>query len=138
MNSTCWRWALWLLGLVVLAAGAVGAHWVVNPRAPLSFPGTQSPDETQPPVLEGERYGVGFAHADVEPGVTSLNPTQLGRVREVLVTENQFVPAGTELLCLDSEAARARVQEAEADLAAAQQRSAQARKLPQQQQHKLR
>lgn len=138
MNPIWWRCTLWLLGLALLAAGAVGARWVVHPRASLPLPGPPSPEEAWPPLPGGERFVIGLGHADVEPGVTGLNPTQLGRVREVLVKENQFVTAGTDLLRLDSEAARARVQEAEADLAAAQQRSAEARKLPEQQQHKLR
>jgi multidrug resistance efflux pump len=131
------RWSLlpWLLGLVVLAASAA---WVVHSRTGHASPGPEAPAEARPSPPGGARFVVSFGHVDVEPGVTALNPAQPGRVTEVLVKENQPVTAGAELLRLDDELARLRVQEAEADLAAAQKRLAEARKLPEQHQRKVR
>jgi multidrug resistance efflux pump len=128
----------WLLGLIVLAASAAGAGWMVHSRAGQEPPSRPTPAETLASVQPGERFVVGFGHVDVDPGVTSLSPTQPGRVAEVLVKENQTVKAGAELLRLDDEIARLRVREAEADLAAAEKRLAEARKLPEQHQRKVR
>jgi len=74
---------------------------------------------------------------DMEHGITSLYPLLPGRVIQVEVRENQEVQAGTVLVRLDDYQAQRRVQEAEADLTAAQEQLAQARKLPEQHQARL-
>jgi multidrug resistance efflux pump len=71
-------------------------------------------------------YGV----VDLELGVTALGPLQPGRVAEVLVEENQAVPAGAVLLRLEDGAARSRLAEAEAGVELARLQVQQARKLP--------
>ena len=67
-----------------------------------------------------------FGTVDLEHGVTSLCPLQPGRVKEVLVRENQAVAEGTVLLRLEDQAAQARLDEAKAavDLAELQLRLA--------------
>jgi multidrug resistance efflux pump len=78
-----------------------------------------------------------FGHVDLEYGVTGLAPTLPGRVAELLVRENDEVAAGTVLLRLEDRAARLRVAEARAALAAAQAQLTQTRKAPEQQQVRI-
>ncbi len=73
-----------------------------------------------------------FGHVDVNHGVTSLYPTQPGRVAAVLVEEEQAVKAGDVLVRLEDTVPALRVAEARADLAAARAQLAELRKLPQQ------
>jgi multidrug resistance efflux pump len=61
-----------------------------------------------------------FGHVDVEGGVVSLYPAQLGRVVKVEVRENQEVKKDAELIRLDDRLAKLRVREAEAALEATQ------------------
>jgi multidrug resistance efflux pump len=78
-----------------------------------------------------------MGHVDVEQGVQSLYPTQPGRVAEVLVHEDQSVPAGAILFRLDERPAKFLVQQAQADLKAANAQLADARKLPEQHRSKI-
>src|SRR5438477_296119 len=63
---------------------------------------------------DAEKLVVCFGYADLEAGVTNLHPSQVGRVEEVLVRENDSVAAGAVLLRLDDRAARFKVEEAKA------------------------
>src|SRR5207248_1040007 len=71
-----------------------------------------------------------YGYADLEGGITSLHPSQSGRVAEIPVKENDTVPAGAVLLRLDDRAARFRVAEAKAVLDASLAALAKAEKGP--------
>jgi multidrug resistance efflux pump len=58
------------------------------------------------------KVAVCFGFADLEHGIMSLHPSQAGRVDKILVRENEAVPAGAPLLCLDDRTARLKVEEA--------------------------
>src|SRR5262249_33595618 len=77
-----------------------------------------------------------FGYADLEAGVTNLHPSQVGRVIEVPVHENETVPDGGILLRLDDRAARYKVEEAKAALQEAAARLVKAEEAPEQ--HRLR
>src|SRR5262245_49376450 len=98
----------WLLGLVLLAATAASAGWVIN----------QSPaGETS--ARDGKEQGDGvvcLGFVDVERGITPLHPLQPGRVADVWVAENEEVWEGYLLLSLDNDLPRLLVREARADL----------------------
>lgn len=124
------RGLLWLI--VLFTAGIVliaGSLVVRRPATALSAPSADSAISTEAVVC--------FGTVDLEHGVTSLSPLQPGRVAEILVRENQAVPAGTELLRLDDGAARSRLLEAEAALKLSRLRLDQARKLPDQQRDRI-
>lgn len=61
-----------------------------------------------------------FGTVDLERGVAALNSIQPGRVTEVLVSENQRVNQGAELLRLEDAGARSRLEEAKAAVELAQ------------------
>jgi multidrug resistance efflux pump len=115
-----------LVGLGLLAATTGGAVWVLHSRAD---DGTvQSKEENHTPArVDG---AVCLGHVDVEGGVASLYPTQIGRVSKVLVHEDETVKSGQVLLQLDDRPARFLEQQAEADLRAAEANLAQANKGP--------
>jgi multidrug resistance efflux pump len=86
-----------------------------------------------PPAASSEdqrKLAVCFGFADLEDGVTSLHPSQLGRVDKLLVKENDAVLTGAPLLHLDDETARLRVEEARAILDEATARLAKAEQGP--------
>jgi multidrug resistance efflux pump len=89
------------------------------------------------PAADPEEGVACFGHVDVKHGVTSLYPTQPGRVLEVPVEEGQIVEAGTVMLRLEETMARLRIQEARADLEAARSQLVEARKLPKQHEARL-
>jgi multidrug resistance efflux pump len=123
------RRVLWFSSLVVLALSATGAGWVINLSRATGSDGGDA-------AVAGLSV-VCFGHVDVEQGVTPLYPLLPGRVASVEVRESASVKAGAILLRLDDELAKLRVREAEADLAAAREQLAGARKLPEQHQAKL-
>lgn len=123
-----------VLGLCTLAASAIGAHWLFG-SMPAGAPPVATGRNTLPPGVSSG--AVCFGYVDLEHGTTSLYPLQPGRVAEVLVHENDRVEAGTPLLALEDGAARSRVDEARAAVAAAQQQLAHARKQPQRHQVRL-
>ncbi|HEY1377349.1 MAG TPA: HlyD family efflux transporter periplasmic adaptor subunit [Gemmataceae bacterium] len=88
-----------------------------------------------PPAEDPRKIVVCFGFADLEGGIVALHPSQPGRVEEVLVRENDTVPAGAPLLRLDDRAARLRVEEAKAVLDEATARLAKAEKAPEE--HRL-
>src|SRR5438876_9539280 len=119
--------SLALLGLTLLAASLIGATWVVHSHA-----GDGSlPVQTQPQLPRGEG-ATSIGYADVEGGISSLYPTQTGRVAEVMVKEDDAVKAGDPLLRLDSRLPAYLVQQAEAAVKAAQAQPDDARRLPDQ------
>ncbi len=123
-----WRSAGWLLGSMLLLCGLTWRG--------LSYPKANA--DTEPAESFPEDVTVAcFGHVDVKHGVTSLYPTQPGRVAEVLVEENQAVEAGAVLLRLEDTTAGLRVQEAEADLKAARIQLVEVRKRPRQHQSRL-
>src|SRR5438045_2425400 len=101
---------LWLLGVALLLVSLAGTGWVVYPSWSHTQP-LQPPDE---PMEHVDCFG----HVDVEGGVVSLYPAQLGRVVKVEVHENQEVKKDAVLICLDDRLAKLRVREAEAALEA--------------------
>src|SRR5215218_2330016 len=56
------------------------------------------------PARNVEKLVVCFGYADLEAGVANLHPSQVGRVEEVLVRENDTVAARAVLLRLDDRA----------------------------------
>jgi multidrug resistance efflux pump len=117
----------WGLGGTALAVVLVGARV-------LNSPSRAAPASANRPDGRGV---VCFGHVDVEHGVTSLHPLLGGRVTAVEVRENQQVKAGAVLLRLDDFQARRRIREAQADLEAAREQLAMARKFPSRQKVRL-
>jgi multidrug resistance efflux pump len=128
MSKGRWRGVSWLLGAVLLVCGLTwrGLNY------PRGIAGAEPTEPARPEVAVAC-----FGHVDVKYGVTSLYPTQPGRVAEVMVEENQAVKSGALLLRLEDAAASLRVQEAQADLKAAQIQLVEARKRPRQHQSRL-
>jgi HlyD family secretion protein len=120
---------IWILGVLVLAAGAVGAGHALH-----SSGASATDSVANTPTVAGV---ICFGHVDVEGGVTSLYPLLPGRVSSVDVHEGASVKADTILLRMDDRLAAARVREAEAALHAAQAQLADARTLPDQQRVKI-
>jgi multidrug resistance efflux pump len=127
-SKRLWRRMVWLLGAVMVGCGLA---WL-GMTYPRANAGTES-DEPAPP----EEAVACFGHVDVKHGVTSLYPTQPGRVAAVLVEENQTVKADTVLLRLEDTAASLRVREAHAELEAARAQLEGARKQPELHQARL-
>ncbi|HXG13016.1 MAG TPA: HlyD family efflux transporter periplasmic adaptor subunit [Gemmataceae bacterium] len=130
------RRLLWFAVVVLLVGSAAGPAYLLNHSLPADR-AVPDPDRASAPHQPGGRGVVCFGYVDVEHGVASLAPLQPGRVAEVLVRETDHVPAGAPLLRLEDRAARLRVAEAEAALAAARTQLAQARQLPGQHQAQL-
>lgn len=99
--------------VLLLAAVAIGGNWYFffRERGSLNF----SENLTEP---EFETV-VCFGHVDVEFGVQSLSPLQTGRIVDIKVREHAQVHKGDVILSLDDRAPRHTVQEAEADMEAA-------------------
>src|SRR5262245_36182719 len=118
----------WIIGVVALVASTAGAISTLHHNG--------SKDKAAAVVAAkpmGSMTVMGYL--DVDSGVTPLYPTVPGRVVEVLVHENDKVKAGVPLLRVDDRLARQRLQEAKADLDAAEAQLSQAQSLPEQ--HKL-
>lgn len=129
----------WILGLAALVASTTGAIFALHKdglhKDGKAANGATPPAESvaaAPPSPGGVFQGT----LDIEGGVTPLYPVQPGRVREVLVHENDKVKAGDVLLRLDDRFAKQRWHEAKADYEAAEAQLEQAQVLPQQQQYK--
>jgi multidrug resistance efflux pump len=124
-----WRLVQWLVGGIVLCV-TLGWLGVNYKRVNAGPPAVE-------PALDPELGVACFGHVDVKHGITSLYPTQPGRVAEVLAEEDQMVKAGALLLRLEDTFAGLRIEEARADLEAAQIQLVEARKLPQQHQARI-
>jgi multidrug resistance efflux pump len=108
-----------------------GTGWILHSRAGAGQSGAK-PKEEAPPSSSLASVAC-FGHVDVEDGITSLYPSQPGRVERVNVKEGQEVKAGAVLLSLDRRLGEYVVQQARADVEAAQIQHEQARKLVEQQ-----
>lgn len=112
-------------GLALLTLSLIGARWGIHLPANDSTP--PSGPAKQPELLP--RRAVCFGHVDSEQGVIPLYPLQPGRVLKVEVQDNQDVKRGAVLLRLEDTLARETLEEAEADLVAAQAQLTQAQSL---------
>lgn len=121
----------WIIGVVALVASTAGAISALHSRN-----GNGGKEKTDA-VVSAKPMGpmTVYGYLDVDSGVTPLYPTVPGRVVEVLVHENDKVKAGAPLLRVDDRLAKQRLQEAKADLDAAEAQLSQAQSLPEQ--HKL-
>ena len=86
---------LWLLGLLLLGVSVGGTGWILHSRAGAGQSGAK-PKEEAPPSSSLASVAC-FGHVDVEDGITSLYPSQPGRVERVNVKEGQEVKAGAVL-----------------------------------------
>jgi multidrug resistance efflux pump len=122
--------------LVVLAMfGFLACQHLLLPFLPTGEATALAAGPAVTPAEDEKKVVVCYGYADLEGGVTTLHPTQSGRVEEILVKENDTVPAGGVLVRLDDRAARLRVEEAKAVLEEATARLAKAEKAPEQ--HRL-
>jgi multidrug resistance efflux pump len=115
--------------LMVVAVGAALISAAVRYRRMVAAP-TAPPPSAAAPANEVHQGFVCFGTVDLERGVASLYSLQPGRVADVLVTENQEVTQGAELVRLEDRIARSRLAEAETAVALAQLQLRQARKQP--------
>jgi multidrug resistance efflux pump len=124
-----WFWRLTSAGVALLLLSTGGALWAL--RAPGGSTGTGA-------TASGGGQGVVcLGYVDVEGGIAILTPTQPGQVVEILAREDQPVKAGDALVRLDETPARLTVEQAKADVSAAQTQLDEARKLPEQHRHRL-
>src|SRR5262249_45680942 len=78
----------------------------------LNYPKAAAEDSQEQGARADGRLVVCYGYADLEGGVSSLHPSQAGRVAEVFVKEDDVVKAGDVLLRLDDRSARYHVEEA--------------------------
>jgi len=100
------RW-LWIVGLLLLIATAIGAAWAINS----GNGGDAGVDQTAatPPGI------VSLGLVDVEPGIAKLFPLQPGRVVFV-APEGKFVKKGEVILSVDKTLANFNLEQAKAAL----------------------
>jgi multidrug resistance efflux pump len=124
--------------VLVLMLGTLLVHRALSSSDPGGIPRRRAAaaQRSALPAADAEKLVVSFGYADLEAGVTNLHPSQVGRVIEVPVRENDTVAAGGILLRLDDKAARYKVDEAKAVLAEATARLVKAEEAPEQ--HRLR
>jgi multidrug resistance efflux pump len=113
----------WILGLALLVGTVAGARWLLNPSAAGDGAAKSNPRASDLPAGDGI---VCLGFVDVEDGLTTLHPVQAGRVTEVWVSENDWVPEGYLLFRLDPQQQRLQLRKARADLEAARQTHAKA------------
>jgi multidrug resistance efflux pump len=127
----------WLIGAALLINAAGLAMLYVNSRSSAH----DVPHDTKPATGGTSAAGPGqvvcFGYVDLEHGITSLAPTQPGRVRDIPVREGQHVHAGDLLVQIDDESAKLRLAEAEAALRSAQAQLTLAKRLPEQNRAKV-
>src|SRR5262249_44590241 len=124
-----------VLVVVAMAGFLTCQHLLPTPMLAVETTARAAP--SVPPVEDDRKVAVCFGYADLEGGITSLHPRQAVRVEEVLVKENDSLPAGAPMLRLDDRAARLRVEEAKAVLDEAVARLSRAEKAPEQHQLKI-
>lgn len=105
------RFLSWVLALTVLGVGSLGVLASI-PYWPLGQ--TDSAGNTSSVKSRDNLDVFGFGLVDFEHGTMSLAPLQVGRVAEVLVKENQRVPARAVLVRLEDGQAKSRVAAAQA------------------------
>src|SRR5271166_5350796 len=111
------RRTIGLITLPLLAVAALGGLWLIKGSAPAN---AQAAVDDAPGVIA-------FGYVDVDGGMTSLLPSQPGRVVAVDVKEGDIVVTGQSLLRLDDRQAKLRLDEAAAALRAGEQELEQAR-----------
>jgi len=121
---------LWIVVLVLTTGSTFGVAFLLGQS-------TARPGTKQPSYSLDEQKLVCLGYIDLEHGVTSLAPLQLGRIDKVLVQETDVVKAGDVLLQLEDTPARHRVEEAEAALASARNLLAQSKQAAQTHQQRL-
>jgi HlyD family secretion protein len=100
------RW-LWIVGVLLLIATAIGAAWAIN-SGNGSDAGLGQTAATPPGI-------VSLGQVDVEPGIAKLYPLQPGRVLFV-APEGKFVKKGDVILSVDKKLANFNLQQATAAL----------------------
>jgi HlyD family secretion protein len=126
------RLVLLSLGLGVLVLIGVGARMMLHRN------GDSSEAQELAQGANPRQKGVVLSgYVDVEEGIISLYPLLPGRVEKVLVRENDAVKQGTELLRLDDRVAKLKLEQAQADLTAAQAKYEAAKQLPELHRSKL-
>jgi multidrug resistance efflux pump len=105
-----------------LLTSAVSATWTLQHREP----------EAEQVVINAAPGVVALGHVDLESGVSSLYPTEPGRVAEILVHENDHVEEGATLLRLNDAQAHLKVSEAKIAVETALAQLTAARKIPEQ------
>ena len=106
---------LMALGVILLIGSGIVVGLTLSPLTQ-----SQVPAPTGANALRIDQRAVAVAYVDVQGGVRSLSPTLPGRVRSLPVPEGKEVPAGTVLLQLDDDQARADLARAELDHDASQ------------------
>jgi multidrug resistance efflux pump len=109
-----------LITVPVLAVAVLGGVWLIKGSAPVNAQA----------AVDDAPGAIAFGYVDVDGGMTSLLPSQPGRVVAVDVKEGDTVEAGQSLLRLDDRQAKLRLEEATAAVRAGEQELAQARQLP--------
>jgi HlyD family secretion protein len=117
----------WLLIVVGVGAALICAMLQLGRTAAAP---TEPPPSVAAPGGESHEGVVCFGTVDLERGVASLYPLQPGRVDAVLVSENQEIKQGVELLRMEDGIARSRLAEAETAVLLADLQLRQARKQP--------
>jgi multidrug resistance efflux pump len=123
--------------LITLVALLLSPGWLPHffPTSDTSLANVE--DSAHATTQARQKLVVCFGYADLDQGVTALHPSQPGRVAEILVKENETVPAGAVLLRLEDRTARSRAEEAKGALDAARVKLAQAEKGPEQHRIKI-
>lgn len=123
-----WRPLTWLLLLVAGLASLAFSPWGQAQIQALQQACAGQPEaESAGAAAASPSYIVCLGYVDSESGVIALSPIQAGRVVEVLVKENDEVPAGAPLVRLDDATAALGVREAKAALATSKAHLAKAR-----------
>jgi multidrug resistance efflux pump len=126
-----------ILGLLTLVASAAGAIWAVNSHG--QGGGAQQAAAKPGAPAAGSKSLVCYGFVDIDGGVTPLYPLQQGRVEKVYVKENQVLSDKDDLklLKLDDTLAKQRLEEAAADLKAAEDQLTVAKDAPRQHELKV-
>lgn len=107
-----WRTSIVVsLGLLSLAASfAIAAFTLRSYASPSSAPSSSAS------ALSDDVRWYSLGWVDIQGGVTTLYPLQLGRVKKIAARENEPVKTGDPLLYMDDTVQLIKVREAEADL----------------------
>jgi membrane fusion protein (multidrug efflux system) len=111
-----------ILGIILIAVSIVGAKWALDHQSPAAAT-KNGTDANLPP-----NKIICWGFFDVEGGVVGLDPRQFGDIVE-LESENKPVKKGAVLLRVDDKLSVLKIDEAQADVKAADQQVAEARHL---------
>lgn len=125
---------VWLTGLILLAATAVGTNWLLN-HSNAADGNTPANTENKNDTVAFSPFGAegitGLGYVDVEPGVAALYPAQLGRVVWV-EDEGKNVKKGEVILRVDDRLQQKKLEEAKIALAVAEKKLEEAQLRPKQ------